>query len=190
MKRIGIFGGTFDPPHLGHLIAAERVREAYDLDQILFIPASIPPHKVTHERSEARHRLAMTRLAIEGNDRFDVSEIELNREGTSYTIDTLEQLANAETELYLVIGLDNLQIFQEWHRYQDILAKAKLIVLARTVGEANISPDLLKHVEFFPFPLIDISSTDIRARVHEGKSIRYLVPDGVREYILHEGLYR
>jgi nicotinate-nucleotide adenylyltransferase len=175
---------------MGHLIAAESVREAYDLDQILFIPASIPPHKVTSERTDARHRLAMTKLAIEGNDLFDVSEIELKREGTSYTIDTMEQLTNPDTKLSLIIGMDNLQIFHEWHRFEDILAIAKVVVLARTVGEGKVSRDLVDRVEIFPLPLIDISSSDIRSRVHEGKSIRYLVPEPVREYILREGLYK
>jgi nicotinate-nucleotide adenylyltransferase len=189
VERLGIFGGTFDPPHLGHLIAAEKVRELCKLDQILFIPVFAPPHKSGRAILSAGHRAEMTRLATLGNDRFAVSDIEIKREGNSYTIDTLEQLANQETELSLIIGYDQLAMFKTWRRYQDILALSHVIVVARSGSETLIDPDLLGRVLLIELPLIEIASTNIRERVREGRSIRYLVPEPVREYIAREELY-
>ncbi len=189
MKRIGIFGGTFDPPHLGHLIAAEKVREACVLDEVLFVPAALPPHKAGQSISESYHRLAMTELATQDNASFDVSDIELVRSGPSYTFDTLLALRSPMKVLSLIIGYDNFATFDTWHRYKEIAQLATLIVVARG-PDRDDAADLPENVKLLELPLIDISSTEIRARVREGKSVRYLVPEPVREYIEREGLYR
>ncbi len=193
MKRLGILGGTFDPPHLAHLIAGEIAVETYHLDTLLFVPAFIPPHKAEQAISDARHRLAMTRLAIDGNPRFEVSTIEIDRQGKSYTIDTILSLREQlhPEGIYLFIGRDQLDVFGSWHRADDILKIAKVVVLERpSASKSVISTALEGSIESLPIPLLEISSTEIRRRIHDGQSVRYQVPEAVRSYIEEHKLYR
>jgi nicotinate-nucleotide adenylyltransferase len=193
MKNVGIFGGTFDPPHLAHLIAGERAVEAFALEKLLFIPASIPPHKSDVRISAAEHRLAMVEIATKGNDRFAVSRIELDRPAPSYTIDTLYEIQQQYSpgKIFLFIGLDQFATFNTWRETEKIFEMAEVVVMARPTHTFDeIDLELMKRVKVLSIPLLDISSTDIRERVREGKSIRYVVPDGVREYIAKQRLYR
>jgi nicotinate-nucleotide adenylyltransferase len=192
MKRIGILGGTFDPPHLAHLIAGEIAVEAFALDKIFFIPANIPPHKTNEPITNGKHRLAMIELATQGNEKFNVSRIELDRPAPSYTIDTLREIQQqfAPEKILLFIGLDQMAMFHQWHKWEQILESAEMVVMIRPWQKFDeIDASLIDRVKILPMPLLDISSTDIRARVRAGKSIRYLVPDGVREYIAEHRLY-
>lgn len=191
--NIGLFGGSFDPPHLAHLIVAETVREQFQLDQIWWIPAFQPPHKADVLLADAHHRLEMTRRATHDHPGFAVSDVEVRRTGTSYTIDTVRTLQEAHPDyaFFLLIGGDSLRLFETWHQPEAIAARIPLLVYRRP-GTADVAPApfLEDRVRFAHAPLIDISATDIRARVHEGRSIRYLVSDAVRAYIEAEGLYR
>jgi nicotinate-nucleotide adenylyltransferase len=192
VKNLGILGGTFDPPHLAHLIAGERAVEAFALDKLFFIPANIPPHKSGANISSTEARFAMTKLATEDNERFEVSRIELDRPGPSYTIDTLREIQKqfSPAKIFLFIGLDQFAVFNTWHETEQIFEMADVVVMARpTQSFYEIDPTLMKRVKVLSIPLLDISSTGIRERVREGKSIRYLVSEGVGEYIAEHGLY-
>jgi nicotinate-nucleotide adenylyltransferase len=192
VKRLGIFGGTFNPPHLAHLIAAERAVEEYSLDKLLFIPANIPPHKVGHEIAPADDRLAMIRLAAQDNAHFEISDIELKREGKSYTIDTLRELKGiySPDSLYLFIGMDMFAIFDSWYKAEEILSLATVVVMLRPTHDIKaIDSKMRDSVQIMSLPLLEISSTDIRERVSQEKSIQYLVPECVRAYIEERGLY-
>lgn len=191
--RIGVFGGTFDPPHLAHLVVAETVRDAFGLDRVLWVPNGHPPHKPAEALTPPAHRLAMTRLAVAGHDAFAVSTVEMDADGARYTVDTLRLLGEAlpGAELALIIGGDSLAAFGTWRAPEQILARAPLLVYHRP-GEdpavpAGLPPGRVRAVEA---PLLGISSTALRARVRAGRSIRYLVPDAVAAYIRDEGLYR
>jgi nicotinate-nucleotide adenylyltransferase len=191
--NIGIFGGTFNPPHLGHLIVAEHVRTTMMLDKILFVPAAVPPHKMGNDITHAFHRMAMLRLAIEGNSYFDVSEIEINRGGVSFTIDTLLQLRNENptVALSLLIGMDNLVEFHSWKSPDKILTLATVVVMTRPgFTLSDVPKQIERSVSLCQVPEIEIASRIIRKRVEEGKSIRYLVTDAVAKYITNNGLYR
>ncbi len=193
MKRLGILGGTFNPPHLAHLIAGERAVDEFALDRLLFIPANIPPHKVGHEMASAEDRLAMTRIAIQGNPRFEVSDMEITRAGKSYTIDTIRALKEIykPDSIVLFIGLDMFHIFDSWHESEAILREAEVVVMARPTHDVEaIDSESKGQVKFLTLPLLEISSTDIRERVRLGKTIRYLVPDAVGAYIAEHKLYR
>ena len=193
IKRLGILGGTFNPPHIAHLIAGELAVENYSLDRLLFIPANIPPHKAEHTIASPQHRLAMVSLATEGNPKFEASNIEIAREGNSYTIDTVHALQQTfhPEKLFLFIGLDNLAIFDTWRNSEEILEQCEVVVMARPSHDLDaIDSALRKRVKFMSIPLLEISSTDIRARVRDGKSIRYSVPDSVCSYIAEHRLYR
>lgn len=185
--KIGVFGGTFDPVHLGHLIAASEVHSALGLDRLLWIPAAVPPHKRGRVRTSAAARLAMVRAAVRDDPRFEVDDLELRRPGPSYTVDTLRALGErfAGSALFLILGVDVLRDLHSWHQPDQIARLARLVVLARAGESAPIEYD----VRVVEGPRIDISATDIRQRVAERRSIRYLVPDGVREIIEREGLY-
>jgi nicotinate-nucleotide adenylyltransferase len=190
---LGILGGTFNPPHTGHLIVAEAVRSELALDKILFIPVAIPPHKMNHDIAAPHHRVEMLRRAVEGNPYFEVSEMEVRRGGISFTVDTLRQLQRErpDARLFLLIGMDNLPEFPTWRSPERILELATVVVMTRPGFAANdVPPDLKGRVRMCPVPTIGIASSDIRARVKEGKSIRYLVADSVRDYIHHHNLYR
>lgn len=190
--HIGIFGGSFNPPHVGHLIVAEAMREQFALDRVLWIPSRQPPHKPGAGLADARHRLAMTRLATDGNPAFAVSEVELRREGVSYTVDTVRALQEAHPDdtFSLLIGGDSLRDFGSWHRPDEIARRVALLVYRRPGAHvADLPPGLAARIRFADAPLLDVSGTDIRARCRAGRSIRYLVPDPVRAYIAGHGLY-
>lgn len=194
--RVGVFGGTFDPPHLAHLVVAETVREAFALERVLWIPNGHPPHKPADALTAPAHRLAMTRLATAGHDAFEVSTIEMAAGGPRYTVDTLRALRarHPANDLVLVVGGDSLAAFATWRAPEAILALAPLAVYLRP-GEdpavpPGLSPEAAARIRFVEAPLLGISSTALRARVRAGRSIRYLVPDAVAAYIRDEGLYR
>jgi nicotinate-nucleotide adenylyltransferase len=200
--RIGVFGGTFDPVHLGHLIVAEQCREQTGLDQVWFLPSARPPHKLSRTLSAFSHRAEMLALALAGNPAFRVEELEKDRPGPSYTADTLDELARLHpgNEWCLLLGADTLADLPQWHEPARIVASASLLVAARP-GSAILSVEQLRdglhlptnaplRVKFAHAPLIDISSTDLRRRVGGGRSIRYLVPRSVECYIQAKGLYQ
>ncbi|MBQ1510841.1 MAG: nicotinate-nucleotide adenylyltransferase [Selenomonadaceae bacterium] len=198
--RIGILGGTFDPIHLGHLLTAEAVRDALGLDEILFIPAAIPPHKRGREIAPPEHRLRMTVLATAANPYFRVSDIELHREGPSYTVDTIDALQEQRgnmAEFYFITGADAINELATWHDVHSLLQKCHFVaatrqgtVLARESLHREFGAIAREHIHEVPTPEMEISSTEIRRRIRQGASIRYMVPDAVAEYIYKEGLYR
>jgi nicotinate-nucleotide adenylyltransferase len=199
--RTGIFGGTFDPIHCGHLILAEQCREACRLDRVLFVPAGQPPHKSDRQITPGKQRLEMVDLAIAGHASFTASNIELERPGPSYSVDTLEELArqNPDDELFFLIGSDSLTDLPYWYQPQRVASLATLVVATRPGNErpdveplrAVIGPEavqrLLEHL--VEIPLVEISSSLVRKRVAQGQSIRYLVPRAVECYIEIHTLY-
>jgi len=190
---IGIFGGTFDPIHNAHLLMAECAYEDLGLDFVYFVPAAIPPHKRDGRTvATAAHRLAMVRLAIEGNSHFTVLTWELDRGHVSYTVDTLEFLAgrHPDRNMFLLLGADSVRDFPSWHRPDRITELARIAVIGRPGVE--LSADVMTGVSYrrVSSPLIDISSSDLRRRASEGKSLRYRTPEAVVDYIERNGLYR
>jgi nicotinate-nucleotide adenylyltransferase len=212
--KIGIFGGTFDPIHWGHLRSAEEVGETYRLDRVIFIPASIPPHKSGRTTTPARDRLQMVRLAVARNPRFNVSTVEMARPGLSYSIDTIREFAsklNKADSLYFIIGLDAFREIGTWKDFGEIFSLCNFIVTSRPGSKEN---DPLKgtgiavkklfcydfkrknyrhrsgtRVHFIDLTDIAISASEIRALVRQGKSICYLVPPSVEKYLKRRGLY-
>jgi nicotinate-nucleotide adenylyltransferase len=191
--KVGIFGGTFNPPHMGHLIVAERVRADLELSRIVFVPSFISPHKQDREIASGEERLMMLRLAIGGDRRYEVSDQELRRGGVSYTVETLLEMARnlPGDELFFLLGMDNLVEFDTWKEPGRIAELATLVVMARPGFARPERPPVegLKLI-YCDVPEIAISSTDIRQRVREGDSIRFLVADAVEQYIRGRGLYR
>lgn len=189
--RLGIFGGTFDPPHLGHLIVAQDACSALTLDGVLFVLAASPPHKQGRAHTPADIRLEMVQAATAGDPRLRPCDIELCRDGPSYTVDTLRQLAaeNPAAELFLLIGADQAREFGTWRAPDEIAALATVVALSRE-GEAAPPEPALPWMRWLPVTRIDVSATDIRRRVAAGEPIRYLVPTAVEAIIRREGLYR
>jgi nicotinate-nucleotide adenylyltransferase len=199
--RVGVLGGTFDPPHLGHLILAQEAHQALDLAQVLFVPAGEPWRKAGRELSPREHRLAMTRLAVTGNPLFAVSTGEADRPGPSYTAETLAQLRaelGPQAEFFFIMGADSLADFPHWHDPLRILELARLAVAERpALADAGfeegvpeeLAQALRRCVVWLPMPLVAISASAVRERVRQGLSIRYWVPDAVEEYIRRHGLY-
>ncbi len=192
--RTGLFGGTFDPIHTGHLIVAETVRSDFKLDRILFIPAEKPPHKRDSYLSPSTVRLKMVELAISRHPNFEISDVEIQRGGTSYTVDTvrwfLESKEWRKDVLYLIVGSDSLLEMETWRDSTIILEKIQTLVVERPGFDWEKGDKrFLKKVTLVQIPLVDISSTEIRRRVREGKSIRYWVPEKVENYIQRKGLY-
>lgn len=191
--RIGVLGGTFDPIHVGHLISAEGVRTELDLDRVIFVPAAMPPHKSAPEVSDARHRLEMVRIAVEGNPAFEVSELELRRGGTSYTIDTVRQLKaefGAGVELFFLMGGDGLLEITTWKDYRSLFEECVVVVFPRPgLDLSQVDPAIRRRVRVVPTCEVGVASRDIRTRVRDGKSIRYLVPPGVEAYVHAKNLY-
>ena len=187
MMRVGILGGTFNPPHIGHLILAESVRVFLRLDKVVFIPCNIPPHKSKSYLPEAYIRLKMLRLALRQCPFFEADDCEIRRQGISYTVDTLRQLKkkNPHYKLFLLIGSDLLNEFNQWKEPQAIRKLAKIVIVLRKVIKKKE-----KGFIFFEMPKIDISSSFIRQRIKKSKSIRYLVPRDVELYIKKLSLYR
>ena len=215
MPRIGIFGGTFDPIHLGHLRAAEEAREQLALDAVWFVPNADPPHKTHRRITAATHRVAMVRRAIAGQPAFRVSTIELERPGRSYTVDTLRALQGRlpdATRLVLLVGLDAFREIDTWKEYRALFTLADLAVWSRPPFRVHAprallpvaarplfcyGPDrttLVHHsgfqIQFLTVTALDISASDIRQRIRRGRSIRFLVPPAVERYLTREGLYR
>lgn len=195
--RLGIYGGTFDPIHLGHLILAEQCREACGLDRVWFVPASEPPHKIGARRASMHHRLEMARLAIAGHSAFEVSEIEAGRPGPSYSVDTLEQIRTErpDDELFFLIGGDSLVDLPTWREPGRIAAMATVVVANRPGSSTESPPPSLFGPDALPFrfveiPPIGIASQDVRGRLAEGRSVRYLIPRAVEAYIDAHKLYR
>ena len=189
--RIGLLGGSFDPPYVGHLLAASDAHEALDLERLVFIPAAVQPLKIDRTTARAEQRLAMTRMLAESDPRFDVDSIEIDRGGLSYTVDTLTTLAAQmpSAELFWLIGADVPQSFAKWRDPERIVELATVVVLQRS-GEVPDLSGLPGPPQLLPSRRFDVSSTEIRQRVREGKSIRGFVPDAVAEYIAAERLYR
>ncbi len=198
--RLGLFGGTFDPIHLGHLILAESCREVAQLDQVWFVVAGQPPHK-SKNLTPIADRIEMARIAVAGHPSFEVSESEAKSPGPHYTYETLEsiQREHPDDELCLIIGGDSLADLPGWREPGKILELATIIAVGRP-GSPELSDKALKQlsdsmritprVELVHSPLIEISSTDLRSRILEGRSIRYQVPRGVQAYIEAQGLYQ
>ena len=198
--KIGIMGGTFDPIHNGHLTLAEYSRVNFGLDKILFIPTGKPPHKNNKEISSNWHRYNMTLLATSSNPYYDLSSIELEREGITYTIDTIRYLKSESEnrEIYFILGSDSLFGIDKWKDYKELLGECNFIVTRRPDLTDEKLEEKIKELSqisknsilTLDSPLIDISSTQIRDRVRKGLSIRYLIPEGVRLYIEKNKLYR
>ena len=188
--RIGLLGGSFDPPHVGHLLAASDAFEALDLDRLVFVPAATQPLKINRATARAEQRLAMTKMLAEGDPRFDVDSIEIDRGGLSYTVDTLTALTQRwpAAELFWLVGADIVPSFAQWREPDRIVELATVVVLQRAGDEAGRS--LPAGMRCLATRRIDVSSTEIRQRVREGKSVRGFVPDAVAEYIAAERLYR
>lgn len=193
-EAIGIFGGTFDPVHMGHLVTAEEVLDLLGLSGIIFTPSYLSPHKHHREVASARDRYEMVRLAIGENPRFSVDDLELARGGTSYTIDTVREMAARHGDdvlLNLVVGADLMLDFGSWKDPEQVLALTKVIVMSRPGFDLAAVPDEFRgRFEVAEVTRIDISSTLIRERLSRGRSIRYLVPEAVEAYIRAKGLYR
>jgi nicotinate-nucleotide adenylyltransferase len=195
--RVGILGGTFNPPHLGHLVCAQEAYRELELDRVTLIPTHIPPHKPMEHEPGAHHRSEMCRLAVADDERFDVSDIELGRDGPSFTVDTLEQLTREapNTELVLIVGGDIAVGLPQWREPERVLELATLAIAKRR-GTTRASIDTAlrglrggERARFFQMPRVGVSSTMIRRRVSAGQPIRYLVPDRVSQYIDRHGLY-
>lgn len=190
--RVGIFGGTFNPVHMGHLVTAETVRELYSLDRVIFVPAKLPVHKELEDSVSADERCHMVMRAIEDNPCFDVSRIEIDRISPSYTVLTLDELKKefSDAELFLIIGADSYNSIHTWKDYREILDTVSIIVMKRNRDE--IRNDLVDrgNILIADNPEIDISSTEIRRRIKNNMTVRYILPQKVIEYINSRGLYR
>ena len=199
MTTVGIYGGTFDPPHLGHLAAAQEALEMCGLDRVLFVPSERNPLKLGDQISPTEHRLAMTALAVDGNPKFELSHADIGRDGPSFTVDLLARLQRQlpiGTEMAFISGMD---VLHELHRWRDpllMLALARLIVIERP-GQVTLHPEEVdlrvpgasRRISVVKTAGVAVSSTDLRQRVAAGRSIRYLVPDSVAAYIAAHRLY-
>jgi nicotinate-nucleotide adenylyltransferase len=214
-KGIGLFGGTFDPVHHGHLRAGEEIRQAFSLSWVEFLPARIPPHKTGQPLTDIRHRVAMLRLAVEGNPYFRVSEVEASREGVSYLVDTLKAYREhypADVSLYFIMGMDSYQEIATWHRYPELFSLSNFVVITRpgyerpemsgvvsrevasqfSVDEGET--DCLEHtgghrIYFRETTLMDVAASRLRTWIREERSVRYLIPERVWDYVQENGLY-
>jgi nicotinate-nucleotide adenylyltransferase len=216
-QRLGIIGGTFNPIHYGHLAAADEVRDRLKLDQVLFIPSFLPPHKQEEDMPSAAQRMEMARLAVKGHDQFKVSDLEVKRGGKSYTIDTIEALRSLHTDsdLYFITGLDSFLDIQTWKEWERLLRICSFVVLSRPgysfadlkkiefmngssrdlaaldrqeTSETVVTSDAVKII-LERISLYDISSTDIRTRVRQARTIKYHLPESVEHYIIENKLY-
>jgi nicotinate-nucleotide adenylyltransferase len=198
LTRVGILGGTFNPPHIAHLVCAQEAYLQLDLDEVMLIPARIPPHKPVDDEPGAEHRLELCRAAIEGDDRFTVSDLEITRDGPSYTVDTLRTLTRRapDSELFMIVGGDVAAGLPSWHEPEQVLSLATLAVAKRRgtararVDEALQSLPGGERAVFFRMPRIAISSTLVRRRVRHGEPVKYFVPDAVAKYIERNRLYQ
>lgn len=197
-RKFGILGGTFDPIHLGHLLTADFVMNALGLEKIIFIPANYPPHKTGMNITNAKHRYIMSLLATSHNPQFEVSDIEIKREGLSYTIDTIKTLLeeNPDVEFYFILGADAVAELDKWERFEELLDLCYFVAatrpgFAQKVEQAKASfGDAGNKIIWLNTPELNISSTDIRNRVKNGLPIKYIVTSSVESYIHKEGLYK
>lgn len=192
-KKICLFGGTFDPPHIGHLLVAQTIFEAENFDKIVFIPTFKTPQK--NNITDIKDRLAMLRMGVTSNPNFEISDLEIQRGGTSYTIDTVREYKSDQDydsrELYYLIGSDSLQKFYTWKEPREILDECQVIVALRPgFRPSDISNWILRKVRFANIPRFEISSSTIRLRWQENKTIRYMVTQPVWEYINDHGIYK
>jgi nicotinate-nucleotide adenylyltransferase len=199
--RVGLFGGSFNPIHHGHLLVARSLHEHLRLNRTFFLPSRQPPHKSSESLAETGHRIRMTALAVAGEPHWTVDEFDARRNDPCYTIETIEHFQRQlpAAELFWFIGSDSLMDLPSWHRAADLVRSCTIVTAARSGRavdpaplEAAFGPAAARNLiaRIVPTPVIDVSSTDIRRRVAEGKSIRNLVPEPVRDYIAAHGLYR
>lgn len=196
--RIGVFGGTFDPVHIGHLIIAAELHHALDLDRLLFVPTGQPPHKADQPVSPNADRLAMLQLAIAGNPAFEISTLDLDRAGPSYTADLLAMLSDQHpgARFVFLMGEDSLRDLPTWHKPEAMLALAELGVAIRPDVDTDLAalyevlPAARGRITIVPTTLIDISSSELRRRIREGRPVRYQLPESVASYIMSNQLYR
>lgn len=199
-KSLGILGGTFDPIHYGHLLAAEWAGEAFGLDELVFIPAARPPHKDPASVINGDHRYRMVELAIKDNPAFTASSLELERRGYSYTVDTIRHYLEADPQLDIrfILGVDALQLIYTWKEVGQLIKLCRFIVVTRPGYQldrcdpvfATVPAELWDRIELLSIPGLEISSSEIRKRVAAGQSVRYLLPPGVADYIKKNDLYR
>lgn len=187
-RKVGLLGGTFNPPHIGHLIIADQVKDQLDLEKILFIPSAIPPHQTKKETISAKHRLTMLEKTLEDNKLFEVNEVEINRGGKSYTYDTIKELKeeSPDTEFYFIIGADMVEDLPNWYKIDELVQMVQFVAVNRPSYSTHTSYPVI----FVDVPNIDISSTIIRQKVKDNCSINYLVTPETKEYIESEGLYK
>lgn len=204
MAGVGLLGGSFDPIHFGHLISARSCAEQLGLDRIVLIPSAVPPHKRGVAMTEGVHRLEMARRAVEGDELFEITDVEFQRSGPSYTIDTVAEIRRrgigGPGELCWLIGADSLPELHTWHRPAELVQQVRIVTVVRPGWSPPLKADLAKWAgeesatallrDCVTTPAIEISATDIRDRVRSGRSIRYLVPESVWSYIDATGLYR
>ncbi len=197
--RLGIYGGAFDPPHLGHLILAETAADRLDLARVLFAPTGEPPHKDAADvRAPAEHRVAMVERAIADNPRFDLTRLDVDRPGPHYSVDLLKlvQQHYPDADLYFLIGGDSLRDLPAWSRPEELITLARLAVMRRPFVEPDVNAidaeisGIAARIDWVEAPLIDIAASDIVRCIAEGRSVRYQVPDSVRVYIEQHNLYR
>ena len=209
-RKIGLFGGTFNPIHLGHLRGAEEIREAFHLDEVIFIPAALPPHKTAERIIEAHHRLEMVKLAIHKNSHFTTSDIELKRPGKSYSIETIRYFRErCEGSLYFIMGRDAFVEIETWKHFQNLFSLCNFIIMTRPgLQKTPLLPEVLipafrydqgdsawihvsgNMVFLKEINLLDISSTKIRELIERGESVKHLIPPEVEVYIENHGLYQ
>ncbi|MGQ9517353.1 MAG: nicotinate-nucleotide adenylyltransferase [Anaerolineae bacterium] len=198
-RRLGILGGTFDPVHFGHLLLAEQAREILELQQVLFVPAGVPPHKLDESHTPTEHRLRMLELAIADQPAFAISRVDVDRPGPHYSVDMVRLIGENQepgTELFFLMGMDSLAHILSWHRPDLLIQLCTLAVAGRPGYACDLDglerqlPGLRRRIRFFDMPLVEISGEDIRRRIRLGRSIRYLAPEPVRQYIEAYGLYR
>jgi nicotinate-nucleotide adenylyltransferase len=195
--RVGILGGAFNPPHIGHLVCAQEALVQLELERVVFMPVGVPPHREIDLDPGAETRLELVELAVADDERFEASRIELDREAPSYTSDTLEQLAkdSPKDELFLILGGDQAAALASWHEPERVLERATVAVFERVSWSRNAIMIKIgrlpgaERVRYLDMPLIQVSSSAIRRRVREGLPIRYLVPDKVADYISSHDLY-
>jgi nicotinate-nucleotide adenylyltransferase len=195
--RVGILGGAFNPPHIGHVVCAQEALVQLSLEKVVFMPVGEAPHRELESDPGAEARLEMVELATADDDRFEASRLELDRSGPSYTVDTLRQLREQapDDELFVILGGDQAATLPRWHEPEEVLALAQVAVVERVNWSRNaiwIKVGRLKGAErirYIDMPIVQVSSSGIRRRVGEGRPIRYLVPDKVADYIAENGLY-
>lgn len=197
--RIGVLGGSFDPIHVGHLILAEQARSEFKLDKVVFMPAKLPPHKLDKSLTHVDERFEMTRIAIHDHDDFMISDLELRREGTSYTVDTIYQLKALfpEAAIFFIAGADSIFQLETWMTFKELLQMVTFLGAVRpghskdefTKKVSELNEKYHADVRAIEFPMIDISSTIIREKLYTGQSVRYLLHEDVLTYIKERGLY-